>query len=170
LTPLASAGLTVFIVLLLVSLYTTLLGFPGTVVILLGAIIYALVTGFTSLGLGALAILFLLSVLAEALDFGLGMADIPRFVISPKGLVYSLLGAAAGVLILSPLFLGPGAILGVFLGAFTGVITTELIRQHQMKPVMRASYREIIGRASGVFIKGFLALIMITVTLANIYS
>jgi uncharacterized protein YqgC (DUF456 family) len=39
-----------------------------------------------------------------------------------------------------------------------------------LKPALRAGYGAILGRVAGTLIKGFCALVMIVITMSNIYS
>lgn len=168
--PLEVAGLTLFILVLFVGIFSIVFGLPGTVIILFDVILYAVFTGFDRIGVKVLMILLMISLLAETLDFALGMMGAAKFGASPKGIWASVIGGLIGAILLTPFFFGLGTIVGTFLGGFTGIVTTELIRHSQLKPALRAGYGIILGRFSGMFVKGFLALVMIIITLTNIYS
>lgn len=169
-TPLEITGLTLFILVLFVGIFSIVFGLPGTVIILIDAIFYAVFTGFDKIGVKVLVILLIISLLAETLDFALGMMGAAKFGASPKGIWASVIGGLIGAILLTPFLFGLGTIVGTFLGGFAGILTTELIRQGQLKPALRAGYGIILGRFSGMFVKGFLALVMIIITLTNIYS
>ena len=49
-TPLEIGGLTLFILVLLFGAFSILFGFPGTVIILIDAVVYAAITGFGRIG------------------------------------------------------------------------------------------------------------------------
>ncbi len=72
-SPLEAAGLTVFILVLFAGIFVTVFGLPGTVIILIDVILYALVTGFGPIGFKVILVLMVIAVVAEMLDFGLGM-------------------------------------------------------------------------------------------------
>jgi len=164
------AGMTIFILVLFVGIFSIVFGLPGTVIILINTILYSLFTGFDKIGIKILAILLVISLLAEALDFVLGMAGAARFDASKKGIWASVTGGFIGAIIMTPVFYGFGTIAGFFLGGFTGILITELIRQGQLKPVIRTGYGIILGRFTGILAKGFFAFVMIIITLTNIYS
>ena len=83
-TPLEIGGLTLFILVLLFGTFSILFGFPGTVIILIDAVVYAAVTGFERIGFKILLTLLILSVLAEVADFAVGMAGAVKFGASRK--------------------------------------------------------------------------------------
>lgn len=169
-SPFEIAGMTIFILVLFVGVFSIVLGLPGTVIILIDAILYAMFTGFDKIGIKILVILLIISLLAEALDFLLGIAGAAQHGTSRTGIWASLIGGVTGAIIMTPVLFGFGTILGGFLGGFAGVLILEMIHQRQLKPALRAGYGVILGRFAGMFVKGFFALTMITITLTNIYS
>ena len=169
-SPLEAAGLTVFILFLFAGIFVTVFGLPGTVIILIDVILYALVTGFGPIGFKVILILMVIAVVAEMLDFGLGMIGAARFGASRKGIWAALFGSLIGVVLATPFFLGIGTLLGIFLGGFTGVFLVELMNQGKLKPAFRASYGVILGRITGIMIKGLLSILMVVITLNHIYS
>jgi uncharacterized protein len=163
-------GTSLFIFVLILGVFSTIFGLPGTVVILIDVFIYALFTGFESIGGKVLLTLLILSVLAELSEFALGIAGAARFGASKKALTYSVIGGIIGALLLSPVMLGLGAILGAFLGGFAGVFIVELLRQSRLRPSLRAAWGTIIGRVAGICVKGAFALVMTAISLAGIYN
>ena len=169
-TPLEIAGLTIFILLLFIGIFSILFGIPGTVIVLIDVILYALFTGFDKIGIKILIILLVISLLAETIDFALEMAGIARFGISKKMIWASAIGGFIGATIMTPLLYGLGTIAGTFLGGFTGVMMIDIIHQSRLKPALKMGYGLFFGRCAGMLVKGFLTLIMIIITLTNIYS
>ncbi|MDI6775878.1 MAG: DUF456 domain-containing protein [Syntrophales bacterium] len=169
-SPLEITGLTVFILVLFAGIFSTVFGLPGTLIILFDVILYALCTGFERIGFKIIAVLFIIVLLAETLDFALLMAGAARFRMS-KGMIWASVACGfIGAMLLTPAFLGLGAVAGTFLGGFAGMLTVELIRQHRLKPAFRTGYRAIMGRSAGILLKGFSALVMTVITLSNVYS
>ncbi|MBM4312964.1 MAG: DUF456 domain-containing protein [Deltaproteobacteria bacterium] len=169
-TPLEVGGLTLFILVLLLGTFSILFGFPGTVIILIDAFVYGAITGFEKIGLKILMVLLVLAVLAEVADFAVSMAGAVKFGVSRKGFWAFTVGGFVGALLLTPLFLGLGLLIGTFLGGFIAMLIVELLARGKIKPTLRASYGAILGRVAGTFVKGIFALIMVIVTLTNIYS
>jgi len=169
-TPLEITGLTIFILVLVAGVFTTLFGLPGTVIILIDTFLYAIFTGFDKIGFKILFVLLIISLLAEALDFALGMVGMIRYGISKTALWAGLTGSLIGAAVMTPILFGFGTILGSFLGGFAAILIVELIHQGRLKPALRAGRGAMFGRLAGILAKGFLSLVMIVITLINIYS
>jgi len=170
LTPLEIGGLTLFILVLLFGAFSILFGLPGTVIILIDASLYGAFTGFEKIGFKILLTLLILSILAELTDFAVGMTSAVNFGASRKAFWVSVIGGLIGAALLAPFWLGLGAIAGGFLGGFVGILIVELLNRNRLKPTLRAAWGALLGRAAGMFVKGFFALIMIIITLTSVYS
>jgi uncharacterized protein YqgC (DUF456 family) len=170
LTPIEILGTGFFLLVLLLGIFSILFGIPGTVIILIDAAIYAAATGFDRIGAKILITLLILSILAELSDFAIGMAGAIKFGASRRSLLASVAGCLIGAALLSPLMLGVGAVIGAFVGGFAGVFISELLRQSNMKPALRAAWGTIVGRAAGIFVKGAFALVMTAITLSGVYN
>ncbi|MCX7635725.1 MAG: DUF456 family protein [Syntrophales bacterium] len=168
--PLETIGPTILIIVLFTSLLAVVLGLPGTVIIFLAAFAYAVPTYFQTLGWKVLVTLFFLSVIAEGIEFLVGMTAAMKIELSLKGMAVAVAGALAGVALLSPLLFGLGTLLGGFLGSLTGLLFWEALRWKRVKPVFRPGFRAVAGRIAGTLLKGCLAMAMIAITLVNIYS
>ena len=169
-SPLEIGGLTVFMLVLFIGAFSVLFGFPGTAVILIDAFIYAAVTGFEKIGIKVLLTLLILAGLAEIADFAVGMAGAMRFGASRRSFWGFLVGGLIGASLLAPFLLGLGIIAGAFLGGFLGMTAMELLQRNRLKPSLRAAWGGVLGRAAGIVVKGFFALIMVIITLAGVYS
>jgi uncharacterized protein len=170
LPPLDITGLTLFIGVLFIGLYANLFGLPGTALIFLDVLVYASVTGFYSIGKPLLISLLVLALLAEGLELILCVIGASRFSVSKKGFFVSFLGSSVGALLLTPWLYGLGTLGGIFLGGFSGILLTELIRQMHLRPALRDTRGALLGRAAGTLAKGSLALVMVVLTLMSIYS
>ncbi|MHB8769889.1 MAG: DUF456 domain-containing protein [Syntrophales bacterium] len=169
-SPWDVGGLTLFILVLLCGTFSILFGFPGTVIIFLDALLYGAVTGFERIGFKILLALLILSALAEVTDFAVGMTSAVKIGPTRKGVGAFLAGGLVGALLLSPFLLGLGLIVGIFSGGFAAMLTVELLARRRLKPTLREPWGAILGRSAGVCVKGFIALIMVVITLTSIYS
>jgi hypothetical protein len=125
---------------------------PGTVLILGGALLHAVVTGFDPMGPGRLAILGVLTVLAYALDYVAGALGVRRF----GGSRWAIAGAAVGALV--GLFFGlPGLLLGPLLGS----LGAEYVYTRQLNASARAALGTVVGLLLGAVAKFGLGLAMI---------
>jgi uncharacterized protein YqgC (DUF456 family) len=167
---LESAGLFFFIGTLLAGLLAALLGLPGQFLILAAVLVYAVATGFATLGWKVLLVLAVLAALAEGLDFGLRAAGAAGFGASRQGAWAAVLGGIAGMFLFTPFLFGLGTVLGMFIGGFAGVFAVELMRQRRIRPALRAGLGSLLGGMAVSLAKGTVALVMIVVTLFNIYS
>jgi len=170
LTPLEAAGLTLFVLALTLGVFATIFGLPGTVLILIAVFLYALTDGFALFGFRTLALLAVISAVAEASDFALGMIGAARFGASKKSFWAALGGGLTGAFLLSPWLFGAGALLGLFVGSFSGMLVAELLRQRRITPALRAAWGAILGTAAGIFFKGLCAMTMTAIVLMKIYS
>jgi uncharacterized protein len=169
-TPLEYAGLTIFILVLLIGFFSILMGLPGTLVILFDAVVYALVTGFDKIGFKILLALIVISAIAESLEFLLGITWAKRYGTSKRGIAAALIGGVIGALLLTPVFLGLGALIGSFVGAILGAFVVEVFSQKGLKPAARAGFGALMGRLAGLFAKGLCGLAMVIISLMAIYS
>ena len=169
-SPLEAAGLTIFILVMLIGFFAILLGLPGTLVILFDVLVYALVTGFDKIGFGTLLALVAISALAESLEFLFGITWARRYGTSKRGVAASIVGGIIGAVVLTPVFLGLGALIGSFLGALAGAFAVEILSQRELKPAARAGFGALMGRLAGLFAKGLCGLAMVIITLLAIYS
>lgn len=169
-TPFEIAGLTIFILVLFAGIFSTVFGIPGTIIILIDVILYALITGFEKIGITIIVILIAITILAEGLDFVLGMSGAARLEITKRVVWISAVCGLAGAMILTPVFFGLGTVLGIFLGGFACVLIFQLFHQSKLKPALRAGNGALLWRVTGTLTKGFCALVMIIITMSNIYS
>ena len=165
----ATAGFTVFILILFLGIYLTLFGLPGTIVIFFDVLFYIIFTGFDHVGLKIILFLLLSTIIAETFDF-LVMAGRYQPMTSKKSFGAAAIGAVIGAFLLTPFFWGPGTWGGFFLGGLAGVLTIEFIHQSKLKAPFRTPGSAILAMIGGKMVKGLIALFMIAFSLSNIYS
>jgi len=163
-------GLSLFVIFLLLGLFSIIFGLPGAVIIAVVVLAYAAVTGFTVIGWKLLLVIVALAVLAETLEFIIGMHVASQFGLSMKGFWASLIGSMIGAAALTPFFLGFGAIAGIFLGGMAGLLMMEMVHRKRLKAAFRASLGMVLGRVAGICVKGCLAFVMVILALNAVYS
>ena len=166
----ATAGFVVFILLLFVGIYLSLFGLPGTIIIFLDVLLYALFTGFAQVNWKVLLFLLIFALLSEAIDFWAGSTDAHKPPVNGQSIWGALLGAVTGMLILTPALWGLGVWAGFFLGGLAGLLLMEWFRQSRLKIPHQATYGALLAMTGIKAVKGGFALIMIFVSLSNIYS
>lgn len=169
-SSLASTGFVFFILLLFIGIYLSLFGLPGTIVIFLDVLLYGFFTGFGQVGWRVLLFLLCFAILAETLDFVTGLTKVHKTPVMRKSLWAAAIGAAIGMIMLTPLLWGLGTWTGFFLGGLTGILVVELLRQYRLKAPQQVSNRAFFAMMGRKALKGSLALIMVFVSLAAIYS
>lgn len=167
---LATVGLAIFILVLLIGIFTTVLGFPGTLVILADVIVYSLITGFDEIGFTIILSLVIIALVTEAVDFYLGMKGAKKYTPSRTGVAASVIGGVIGALLMTHILLGLGTIIGIFLGGFSGVLMVEYMEERSLKPAFRASFGELSGWIAVVLTRGFSAVVMTVIVMLKIYS
>jgi uncharacterized protein YqgC (DUF456 family) len=110
---------------------------PGTVLIFLAALVYALVEGFQTIGWPTLVILGILAIIATTADIWASSVGAKMGGASGWSVVLGLVGGLVGLV----LFSLPGAIIG----AIAGVLGTEIVRVGDWKKALKAGSGWIIG-------------------------
>ena len=129
--------------------------FPGTIIILAGALLHRMMLGpGKSIDWGTMVVLVLLTLAASALDFFSGYFGARYFGATKWGMFGALLGALIGI------FFG---IVGLFVGPVIGAILGEFIAGKRMIDAGRAGWGSLLGNLGAMIGKLFIALVMITI-------
>jgi uncharacterized protein YqgC (DUF456 family) len=151
-----------------VLLCTSLLvyvGLSGNFVLVALALIYALVTGFHSIGWHLLILLLGIAVVGEILEYLIGIFYVHKKGASKKGVVGAFVGGLAGAALGAPLFPIAGAVLGSFVGAFLGAILGEYWHQRRLEPSLRIGGHAFLGKLAAMFVKHALGLVIVGLVL-----
>jgi uncharacterized protein YqgC (DUF456 family) len=141
---------------MLVGLIGTVLPvIPGTLLVFVGAFLYALVEGFHIVGWPTLAVLGLLTLVATTADIWASSVGAKMGGASGWSVVLGLFGGLAGFVFLSL----PGAILGALLA----VVLTEIARQDDWKQALKAGSGWIIGWALSTLLQLGIGLTMVAI-------
>ncbi len=143
-------------------------GMPGTLISFLAVLLFVLVTKAHFIGWTTVAVLALMTIIAELGEWLLGIKDARKVGLSRKGIVASLIGAIIGSIIAAPFLFGIGAIAGAVLGSFLGAFAVSLM---ESKPAGDAFYKgwvSAIGRLKGTIFKGAISIVMIIICIAEI--
>ncbi len=139
---------------------TVLPVFPGTTIILAGAVIHRMMLGpEKSVGWRSIVLLVLLTVATYALDFLSAYFGAKYFGATKWGMFGAILGALIGV------FFG---ILGLFVWPVIGAIVGEFIAGKRMIDAGRAGWGSLLGNLGGMVGKLVIALAMITIFLMTV--
>jgi uncharacterized protein YqgC (DUF456 family) len=125
---------------------------PGSPLIVVGALIYALATDFQPVGPWRLSLLAALAVLAYALDYLSGALGTRKL----GGSRWAMFGAIAGGLI--GLFFGP---FGILIGPIVGAIGVELLYRQDVKIALKSGTGAVLGVLLGVVAKLSISVMMV---------
>jgi hypothetical protein len=144
------------VILFAVGLIGTVLPvFPGTIIILAGALLHRLMLGpEKSIGWRTIAILMLLTLATYALDFLSGYFGARFFGATKSGMFGAMLGALLGI------FFG---IVGLFIGPVIGAVLGEFIAGKRMIDAGRAGWGSLLGNLGALIGKLLIALVMIAI-------
>lgn len=171
LSSIETAGYTLFIALFFLGIFLINFGLPGTVVIFLDAVAFAVWKSFAPLGLTVLGALLLLVAAAEGGDFWMTSRGMYKSLsISVRRIFTVLAAATAGSYLLCHSLKGLGLFLGFYLGGLAGTFSLRAIEDLRLKPAYRSGWKNVFFSTAQTAMKGGLAVIMIVVTLSAIYA
>ncbi len=131
----------------------------GTLIILFGALTFALLTHFSILTIENMIIVLILYVLGEAMEYFCVIAGAKRYGASNAAVVGALIGAVLGAAV-GASFLGMGLVIGAFTGIFLGAFAVELILKKDLALSLKVGVGGVFGRVGSVVAKVFIALAM----------
>jgi uncharacterized protein YqgC (DUF456 family) len=161
------AALTLLILLSLTGFAAIFFTTFGTLIILAGAIIYALITGLEVITLKTLLILLVVYAFGELIEYFSIIIGAKKFGASNAAVVGAIVGAIPGAVIGSAFF-GIGIIFGTFLGIFLGAFLVEFILQRDLIRSLKAGTGGILGRLGSILGKVIIALIMFWIIAASV--
>jgi uncharacterized protein YqgC (DUF456 family) len=154
--PTASIALILTLIAMLLGIIGTVLPIiPGTVLIFLAALVYALLEGFRAIGWPTLVVLGLLALVATTADIWASSIGAKMGGASGWSVLTGLIGGLAGFL----LFTLPGAIVGAILG----VLLVEMIRVGDWKQALKAGSGWAIGWVLSTVLQLGIGLIMVVI-------
>jgi uncharacterized protein YqgC (DUF456 family) len=134
---------------------------PGTPLILVGAIVYAIATDFAVIDGWILAILALICLGAELLDYIAAAIGAKKYGASRAGVYGAIIGVFAGFFTLGPI--------GILIGPIAGAVAGELLAGAGGSKAIRAGFGAIIGALGGMVLKFIAGVAMIVIILIQIW-
>jgi hypothetical protein len=161
-------ALGIFALVALAGIILTVFGIGGTFLVLLGAILYDLITWSTTISIATLGIILGLAVLGEFLEWAITTLGSKAKGVSRWGMIGTILGGIIGGILLSPWLFLIGTFIGVLLGAMIGAFLLELMHTQSAGKALIAAKAALLGRALVSLSKLTLAGIQIWLALAAI--
>ncbi len=159
---------------LVILILLSLIGFAaiffttfGTLVILLGAVLYAFMTGFSIVSLETLLVLLILYLCGEVLEYFFIIIGAKKLGASNAAVVGAIVGGILGAILGAGVF-GIGLILGTLVGIFLGAFVVELILQKNLVKSLKAGSGGVLGRLGSIVAKVIIAIIMFVILALNI--
>lgn len=131
---------------------TVLPALPGTALVLGGIVLGAWIDDFTRVGMGTLAVITALAVLAWVLDYVAGLMGARRAGASRQALIGAALGTVVG------LFMG---LLGVLFMPLVGAAVGEYLARKDQRQALHVGVSTWVGIMAGLIAKVVLAFVMI---------
>jgi len=160
-------ALGVFILFALIGIGLTIVGIGGTFLILIGALLYNLVTWSMTISLNTLLWIAGLAILGELLEWIVTFVGMKKSGVSGYALAGTILGAIIGGMALSiiPII---GTIIGLIAGAIIGAFALEFYHTGHAQKAWKAAKAALAGRALVSLSKFTIAIIQIAIILKTI--
>ncbi len=126
---------------------------PGAPLILAGALLYAWHTGFTPFGWADLAVMAVLALAGQALDYAAAVLGAKGYGASRWGIAGAAIGGMLGLIL--------GNIIGLIAGSFAGAVLCEALKGRDFKASVRSGYGALAGFFCGAVGKLLLAIAMV---------
>jgi uncharacterized protein len=141
---------------------------PGSVLIWLGAFVYAQASGFKAFGWPTLIVLGLMVVVTWGSDLFLTTLLSRKSGASWKATLGAIIGGIAGGLLLSGLFPFLGTILGALTGSVLGILVVEYLGRRSWRAAFSAAKGYIFGYLASAILQLVLCLAMIAIFLLQV--
>ncbi len=136
-------------------------GLPGTFAVALLTLLFSWIHDFKVISSEIIILLFVLSAIAEAAEFGTSVYISKRYGSSKAAIIGSLVGGITGTFLLTT-FLPPfGMFLGAFGGTFIGAFCVDWYLSKDWRKSNKSGLGAVLGRALGLMFKGGLCMGMI---------
>ncbi|MFH1799705.1 MAG: DUF456 domain-containing protein [Candidatus Omnitrophota bacterium] len=135
---------------------------PGTLLVLLGAVLFAIMTRFSVLDPWTLVLLLALYLFGEFMEYAATVIGAKRLGASNTAIVGAIAGGIFGAVIGSGWFIVgiiPGTLIGIFLGAFV----LELLVRRDWRQSLKSGIGSLVGRAGSLVAKVAVVLCMFAV-------
>lgn len=139
----------------------------GTLIILIGSILYAFLTEFSIIQPKVLIIIFVLYLIGEAIEYIAIITGAKKFGASNAAVFGAFIGGVLGAA-LGAGFLGIGLIFGAFFGIFSGAFLVELIVKRDLIKSLKAGAGSLLGRFGSIVIKVIIAIAMFAIMAVSI--
>jgi uncharacterized protein YqgC (DUF456 family) len=151
-----------------VAVFSNFYGWPGNIVIPVNSLVYGIVTNFQTVTLSFIALLVLLFIIFELLEFVILFFTAKKVGASKWAIMGGVFGGVLGAI--SGAFFTPviGAIIGSVLGVFIGAVLLEFIKCKCFGKSLKSGIGVFLGKIGGLSIKVIGAVTMTTMVASKI--
>ncbi|UCB56448.1 MAG: DUF456 domain-containing protein [Candidatus Omnitrophota bacterium] len=140
----------------------------GTLIILIGSLLYALLTNFSIISVKTLIILTIFYLCGEVLEYFFIIIGAKKLGASNAAAFGALIGGIFGAILGAVGFFGVGLLAGTFLGIFLGAFLVELFIQRNLVKSLKSGAGGVIGRVGSIIAKVAIAIIMLSIIASSI--
>jgi uncharacterized protein YqgC (DUF456 family) len=143
----------VFIVAVVVSLFSNFYGVPGNFLIVVSSFVYGIITSFAQYSFAFVITLLLIVLLVEFLEYMLIVLTAKKYGASKWGITGAIVGGIGGAI--SGAFITPvvGAIIGSIIGVFAGATLLEFFKSYDIREALLSGVGAFLGKIGGLSIK-----------------
>ncbi|MFC1704370.1 DUF456 family protein [Candidatus Omnitrophota bacterium] len=141
----------------------------GTLIVLVGTVLYSVLTEFSVLTVKHLAFVLLLYLIGEATEYIFVIIGVKKLGASNRAVAGAIVGGIVGAM-LGAGFLGIGLIVGTFLGIFLGALLVELIIHRDLVKSLKAGAGGVLGRVGSIIAKVIIVIIMFAIIIPRVLS
>ena len=141
----------------------------GTLIILIGGVLYAFLTAFSGITVKTLIVLTILYIIGETFEYLFIILGAKKFGASNKAIVGALLGGILGA-VTGAAFFGIGLIAGTFAGIFLGAFLVEAVSKKDLAKSVKAGAGGVLGRIGSIAAKLVIAVFMLFIMFRSIIA
>ena len=130
-----------------------MISLPANWILLGMSLLYALVTGFNSIGWWTLLTLAILAAIGELLEFLVGVGYTAKRGATRWGVIGTFVGGLVGGIALTSVAPPAGTLAGAFGGSFLGAVLFEYLAQDRVDVALRSGRAAFLGKVFGAVAK-----------------
>ena len=166
----AGIGLFFFFAIMLLAIFSILIGLPGCWIILVEALVYALITKFAAgIGWWDLLALLIMAGAGELAEFLLTAYGAQKYGASKKAIAGALVGGLVGAILVNAIIPIIGALIGAFVGVYLGAFILTYAFDRDLDQARKSGIGAFMGRLGSVLVKGTMAVAMAAVIVTQVF-
>jgi uncharacterized protein YqgC (DUF456 family) len=165
----AVIGLFFFFAIMILALFSIIIGLPGNWIILAEALIYGAITGWDK-GIAGwdLLVLAAMAGTGELAEFLLTAYGASKYGASKKAIAGALVGGLVGAILVNMVIPIIGAVIGAFLGVYLGAFLLTYAFDRDLEKARNSGLGAFMGRLGAVLVKGSMGVAMVAVIISQI--